>query len=178
MTEWEKILGGISPAMDIADTNGGATTGDWISIKGFEGVIILVDMGDGTAGSDLTFTLAQATVVAGTDTKVLNCLQTGRIFRKSAADFATLIASASASAWEKITQATADEKYEPTDSGEEVGLVALVVLASDLDRDGGFDCINCTLNAPGAAKYASMIYIPFGPAYTDSPDLVTAPIED
>jgi len=166
----------IVPIMAPVDTNDGATTGDYVSLKGFKRCLVVVVYGDGTAASDLDLVLYQATTVAGAGAKVLNALQTGRIYRKGAADYATL--AAAASTWEKITQATADEKYEPSDNGEEVGMIALEIMAEDLDCDGGFDCIRCDLTDPGAAKIAAGLYILGDPVNAAAPELMLSPTED
>lgn len=171
---WE-ILQGIVQGADIADTNSGATTGDRVSMKNHEACIVLVTMGDGTAGKDLDFTVHQSKTVAGGSEKVLNCLDTGRIYRKSAADFTAVQLL---TAWTKVTQATADEAYEPADSGEEVGMMAGIILAEDLDVDGGFDVIGAKLTDPDSAKYAVIHYILIGAKYPAAVELMPDPLVD
>jgi hypothetical protein len=145
------------PVMLPVDSNDAAVTGDYICLKGAKRVGVLVQMGIGTASSDLDIALYQATTVAGGSAKVLNCLQTGRIYRLAAAtDLATLQAL---TAITKVTQATADELYEPADSGELGGWMYVEVEPQDLDVDGGFDCIRADLTDPGAAKIVAACYV-------------------
>ncbi len=154
------------------DTNDGATTGDYVSMSQYESCLVVLLMGDGTAASDIDILLYQATTAAGGDVKVLNALETGRIYRKSAADYATL--AASTGLWTKVTQATADEAYEPDDSGEEVGIIALEVKASDLDVTNGFDWIRADFTDPGAAKICGFLYILGDPKNANAPELMQA----
>ena len=70
------------------DFNDAAVTGDFVSMKGWGGCAVMILYGDGTAGSDLQYTLSQATTVAGAGAKVLNALETGRIFTMDAATYA------------------------------------------------------------------------------------------
>jgi len=144
----------IVQAMDIADTNSAATTGDYFDMSKCERCLVLVIMGDGTAASDLDVSVHQSDDSSGTTTAVLNCLQTGRIFTKYAASFT---AAQALTGWTQATQATADEAYEPEDTGESVGLIALEIKASDLTD--GYRYIRADLTDPGAAKYAAMVYI-------------------
>ena len=157
------------------DANDAISTGDYVSMAQYARCLVVALMGDGTAGSDLDIVLYQATTAAGAGAKVLNCLETGRIYRKSAADFATLAASTTG-VWTKVTQATADEQYAPADSGEEVGIMAVEIMASDLDQDGGFDWIRADFTDPGAAKLCGFLYILGEPRNSAAPELMEAGI--
>jgi len=161
----------IELAATITDTNGSAITGDYVSLTQHDRCLILCIMGDGTAGdaNDLDLLIYQATDVAGGSAKVLNALETGRIYTKYGADFTAV---AALTGWTKVTQATADEQYCPTDSGESVGMIALEIEAADLDTDNGFCCIRCDTSNPGAAKYAAIVYIMGDPKYPADPTLM------
>ena len=119
----------IQMVMEPADVNGGATTGDYFDMSKCSEVEILVIMGDGTASSDLDIALAQSDDNAGSSTAVLNALVTGRIYTKYGATFTAFQAL---TAWTKVTQATADEKHEPDDNGESVGLMSYRITEEDL----------------------------------------------
>lgn len=150
-----------------ADINGAAVTGDYVSLKDFERCLVLVYAGDGSAGGDLDVKLYQATDNAGTGAKVLNCLETGRIYTKQhASSFATV------GQWTEETQATADEQYTDTDSGEQVNLWGLEVSAQDLDADNGFDHIRADVADPSAAKVVGLLYILGGAKHQTKPDLM------
>jgi hypothetical protein len=140
--------------MAPVDANDGATTGDYFDMSKCSECEIVVAFGDGTAGSDLDIALYQSDDNAGTTTAVLNCLETGRIYTKYAATYA---AYAALTAWTQVTQETADEKHEPDDNGEAVGLMSYRVLASDLTD--GYRYIRADLTDPGQAKIAAALYI-------------------
>jgi hypothetical protein len=140
--------------MEPADLNGGTTTGDYFDMSKCSECEILVLFGDGTASKDLDIAIQQSDDNAGTTTAVLDCLQTGRIYTKYAATYAL---SAALTAWTKVTQATADEKHEPDDNGESVGLMSYRVLASDLTD--GYRYIRADFTDPGAAKVVGALYI-------------------
>ena len=156
-----------------ADINGAGVTGDYVSLKNYDRVLILIYAGDGSAGGDLTVDIYQATDVSGTDAKVLNALETGRIYTKqNASSFAAV------GQWTKETQATADEEYTDATSGEQVNLWALEVMASDLDVDNGFDCFRADLADPGAAKVVGMLYVLYGASYPSAPEDMLSAIAD
>ncbi|MCP4601640.1 MAG: hypothetical protein GY847_14195 [Proteobacteria bacterium] len=162
----------IDLVMEPVDTNDGATTGDYVSFQNYRRCAIVLAMGDGTAASDIDMTVYQATDNSGTGAKALTVLETGRIYRKSAATYA---AYAAVTAWTEVSQSTAATDYTPDDNGEEVGLQVLELDASDLDTTNGFDHIRCDLTDPGAAKICSAFYIMFDPVYSHDPALMLDP---
>jgi len=165
----------IVPAIIPIDLNGAGAglAGDWVSLRNYARCLVVVLAGDGTAGHDITITLAQATAVAGTGTKALNCLETGRIYSKNHATAFTAI-----TAWTKETQGTADEVWTDAGSGEKVVLMALEIRREDLDVANGFDCIMATLTDPTAGKVGAMLYILTDPDYPAGPTLMKDPLVD
>lgn len=157
-----------------ADIDSAAVTGGYVSLKNFNRMLVLVYAGDGTATSgDLTVSLYQASDVSGTGAKVLNALETGRIFTKQhASSFATV------GTWTKETQAVADEQYTDATSGEQVNLWALEIAASDLDADNGFDCVRADIAATSSAKIVSGLYILGEPKQAGAPELMPSVIAD
>lgn len=171
MLERMQIVAG--QAAGPADINGAAVTGDYVSMKNYRRCLVLVYAGDGTAGGDLDVKLYQATDVAGTGAKVLNALETGRIFTKQhASSFATV------EQWTEETQATADEQYTDAASGEKVNLWGLEVMASDLDADNNFDCIRADVADPSAAKVVALLYLLGDAKYASRPDQMLSAIVD
>jgi len=156
-----------------ADINGAAITGDYVSLKNYRRCLVLVYAGDGTAGGDLDVKLYQASDVSGTGAKVLNCLETDRIFTKQHAS-----TFAGVGQFTKETQPTADEQYTDTDSGEQVNLWGLEVMASDFDADNNFDCLRADVADPGAAKVVGLLYMLMDPKYPASPELQLSAIAD
>ena len=157
----------VFPAVVVDDADDDAMqTGDVISMENYEDCLILIAYGDGTATSgDIEVTVNQGTDIAFGTNKALNALQTGRIFEKVNA--ATL---AAVGQWTEVTQAVADEVYTDADSGEECGMIALWVKASDLDVDNGYKCIRADLSAITSAKLVSAFYILTNPKYASAPD--------
>ena len=165
----------VQPAVVPQDLDGGAAkTGAYVSLVHFARVLVLVVFGDGSAGDDVEIKLYQAKDTSGTDAKVLNSIQTGRIYSKKGATEAALKA---VGAFTKDTQAVADELYVDTDSGEAAGLYAVEVQQSDLDD--GFNSIRADiLSADGAsaAKLAAALYIMGDPSYPAAPEAMVSPV--
>ena len=147
-----------------------ARTGDYISLKGAAGVLIVIFKGAGTAGDDPDFTLNQATAVAGTGAKVLNAVET--IYKKQG----TLTA---VGAWTKVTQA-ADELFSADDtSAESQGLYVIDVPADKLDVDNGYDCLSVDAADVGTnAQLGCVLYILYGLRYADQPENLESKIVD
>lgn len=177
MSENLKCLERVAPRLigEPADINGSGITGDYVSFKNYSRCLILIVAGDGSAGGDLGVKLYQATDVSGTDAKVLNALETGRIYTMNGADYATL---AALTVLTKETQATADEAWCDTDSGENVNILWAEIRADDLDVENGFDCMRCDIDDPGAAKVVAGFYLMMDPKYACAPELMPDPLVD
>lgn len=161
-------------ACEPDDLDDGAITGDYVSLENYERLLVVVGAADGTAGDDLTVNLYQATSAAGGSAKVLNCLETGRIYTKMAADFTAMQL---VTGWTKETQATADEEYTDTDSGEQSCLWCFEVRAADLDVANSFTHVRADLDGDGgAAKIGFMLYILLDPKYPAAPELMKDPL--
>lgn len=141
-----------------ASLAGAAQTGDYVSMAKARRCLILIPYGDGTHATNdqIEVKLYQATTAAGGSAKVLNALETGRIYTRSGANYATYAALTGLT---KVTQATADEAYVDVTSGNEVGHYQLEIDASDLDADNGFCFIRADLSATTNAKISQVIYI-------------------
>ncbi len=103
--ETNDIISAFAPV----DMQTAANTGDWISMKNWNHVTVVVFTGIGTAGDDATVTVEQATSIAGASNKALN--------------FTTLHAKRGATAlsavgtWTKVTQGAANT-YTHADDAE------------------------------------------------------------
>lgn len=143
-------------------------TGDYVSLKDYENLLVLILFGDGTATSgDIDIEVYQATDHEGTGVKALDALETGRIYSKV---HATSLAAVGQ--WTKETQATADEIYDDDTSGEKLGMIACEIMASDLDADGGFDHVRVDLDTIESAKLVCGAYILGGAKIQTQPDLM------
>jgi hypothetical protein len=161
-------------AATVADINASAITGDYINLAKYRRILVKLSMADGTATSgDIHMLMYQATDNAGTDAKVLNCLKTGRIWTRYAADYATY--AALTTGWTEVTQATADEEYADATSGEACGNICLEIRAEDLDIDGGFTHIRCDVEATSSSKIVCLEYLCADPARYDGPASMDVP---
>lgn len=154
----------IVPAFPMQDINTDAT-GDWVSLKNYDGCLVVFHKNAGTAGDDPSLLMLQATDVAGTGSKALN--------------FTTLYAKVGATALSAIGTFT---KYTFTATNDldlvsvggtdilaDVGetLCVLDIRASDLDVGGGFDCIQLSIEGDdiGNAVYGAAYYYLYGARY-------------
>lgn len=138
-----KIVSAIIP-VNLATA---ANNGDYISLKNYGHVDVVVFKGAGTAGEDPVITLKQATTVAGAGAKALK-FQTiyTNVGTQTSADTLTKVEGTD------IPRSTTDEStYLNTDSAEAEGLFVIPVDASMLDVDGGFDCVAVQIPDVGAA---------------------------
>lgn len=149
-------------AFSPADVNTDAD-GDYISLKNYDGCLVVVQKAAGTAGDDISLKLDQATAVAGTSTKALN--------------FTTLYAKVgtqtAVSTFTKYTFTATDDLDTVSVGGTDLeadsvaALFVIDVRASDLDVSNGFDCFRLTIEGDdlGNSCLASALYIPYGARY-------------
>jgi hypothetical protein len=150
----------------VLDVRNQTRTGDYVCMKDFRNLTIVVHFADGQAGDDVKLTVEQATDAAGTGHKAVNVLQTGRIFTKLGAADVTAVGG-----WTQETQAVADEEYTHADAGEQSGLYVVELSDEDFDLAGGFDWVRCDITgiANTAAKLACGEYILWNPRYSHAP---------
>jgi hypothetical protein len=145
-------------------------TGDYVSLKDYESLLVLITFNDGSATSgDIDIELYQATDTTNSqsDAKALNVCKTGRIYSKVHATDLSAVGQ-----WTAATQATADEIYDDEESGEKLGMIAIEVKASDLDVDGGFCAVRCDLDTISSAKLLTGHYILANPKVSADPTLM------
>ena len=161
------IVVGAAPA----DFNSAATV-DWVSLKNYDGCLVVLVKAAGTAGDDPSVILVQATDVSGTGSKALNCIR--RLYYKVGTQTGVNTWSSIA-----ITTATGDidtvSVNGTTDlAGDSVQAMFLVdVRASDLDVDNGFDCISYTWDDAdlGNTGLGTILFIPYGARYPQATPL-------
>jgi hypothetical protein len=153
LTEEGQLVVAIVP-IDLAS---GANNGDWVSMKGYTDLDIIVVTDAGTASEDPVLTVRQATDVAGTSAKALNFT---RVDSKVGAQ--TGIGQ-----FTKNTQAAANT-YTDLVSGEAENLFVIHIRGEELDLANGFDCVQFQLPDTGATagKFGCALYYLSGPRYT------------
>lgn len=153
-----KIVNGIAPVA-MATTAGDA---DYVSLKGFSGVSILLTVKNATTVTGCAVTLKQATAVAGTSEKALAFTKMWQNIDTGAAD--TLAETA----------VTSNTFTTDTTNSKDL-LYVMEIDAADLDVANGFDCVRLDgllmANAVGAVTY-----VLHGPRYASA--LAVAAITD
>lgn len=158
----------IHPAILPVDSNGGAMTGLAVSMKGYEGCLVVIQKKAGVAGDDPAISLLQGTSVAfGTN----KALQIDTVRQK-------LHATTVPGLFTEVTQSAADS-YTDLTSAEKAGIIAIDVKAEDLDVDNGYDCIRLDIADTGSAgaQLLSASYILYGPKYGGG-GVMLSPIAD
>lgn len=136
LVEAAQIVSAIVPV----DSQSAANNGDWVSMKNFDRLTVIVFKAAGTAGDDPVITMKQATDVSGTSAKALNFT---RVDSKVGAQ--TGIGSFTTN-----TQA-AGNTYTDTASAEAQGIFVIEFQSSDLDVANGFDCVQLSIPDTGSA---------------------------
>lgn len=130
-----------------------ARTGDYISLKNAGGVDILIFKGVGTDGDDQTFTLQQATTVAGGSAKDLAIIT--QYWEKEA-----VTDLLSTGVWTRVTQTAATTIAPGDPTAQYAAMYVVHVEADQLDVDNGFDCINMSNDGAGSnAQLGCILYI-------------------
>jgi hypothetical protein len=134
----------------------GANDGDWVSMKNYRHLAVIIFKGAGAAAEDPTVTMEQATNVAGSGAKALNFTT---IYSKEGADLFTI------GTFTKITQAAA-ATYTSATLGDNQALLVIEFNAEDLDVEGGFDCVRVRIADVGAtSQIGAALYLLSGPRY-------------
>lgn len=161
-----QIVPAFPPGTDINSD----ADGDWVSLKGFDGCLVVFHKAAGTAGDDPSIALNQATAVAGTSSKALTF---NHIYHKIGA---TALSSIGTFTKVELTTATADLDLVSVNSADlltDVGetMIVVNVRASDLDVDNGFDCLQLFIEGDdiGNATLAAAYYILYNSRYAGNP---------
>lgn len=147
------------PPAALATTAG---DGDYISMKNFDHltIVILVDNGATVTGGAVT--LKQASAVAGTGEKELA--------------FTTMWANVDTGASDTLVETAVTSNTFTTDTTNAKNLMYVIeVEATDLDTANGFDCIRIDV-ASMANAVGSVLYIAHAPAY--NPAIAVSAITD
>ncbi len=135
-------------ACEPKNYTGAANTIEYASMKLYDRLLILIQTGAWAAGT-AAVTLKQATAVAGTGTKAL-------AFTKMWVNTAVLP--------DTFTKTTVASNTFNLDTANL--LYVIEVVASDLDVDGGFDCVGVNVATPGAnADFYGIVYLAAGASY-------------
>lgn len=137
----------------------GANDGDWVSMKGYRRLVVIVFKGAGAAAEDPTLTMEQAKDVAGTSAKALTFTT---IYTKEGADLFTI------GLFTKVTQAAA-ATYTNASLGDNQALIWLEFTGEDLDGANGFDCVRARIADVGNTSQVGCILYLLGQPRTAPP---------
>ena len=140
-------------------------TGDWVSLKNYDGCLVVIHKNAGTAGDDMTITLAQASDVGGTGSKALTFNHLYATVGATALTATGTFTKYTGTAVSTLDTVTAFGTDLTADSNE--ALFVVDVRASDLDVSNGFDCIRVSSEGDDLANaaYISGNYILYGARY-------------
>jgi len=156
--ESNQLAAGFLP-VDLQTATAGLRTGDWVSLKQYNHVVIVLYKDQGTAGDDVTLTVQQATSSAGGSAKSLNFTT---LHSKLATDLLTV------EQWTKSTQAAAST-YTTDDSGDNELLWVVEFDADELDVNGGFLFVRASVNDVGSnAQLGCLFYILTEPRFANA----------
>jgi len=144
LVEDAKIISGISPI----DINATATDGDWVSMKNYANLTIILTFGVSLTGTP-AITLQQATTVAGGSEKALGFDWAWKDVGLTGALTKTAVTS------DTFSKAATSQQ-----------MFVMEVRSEQLDVDGGFDCVQVAIATPGSnATLVSCIYILHSASY-------------
>lgn len=158
------IVSGVVP-LDLQT----ARTGDYVSLKNWGHLTVVVFKAAGTDNDDPTFTFNQATAVAGTGAKGLNVTE---YMEKEG----TLT---SVTGWTRVTQTAASTVSPGDPSAQSQAIYVFEFDSSDLDADGSFDCVSVDTSDVGTnAQLGCVLYILSDPKYGGHPPNHPDPLVD
>lgn len=149
LTDVAKVVVGCPPAA-LTTTAG---DGDYVSLKNFNRLTIIISVDNGTTVTGGAITLLQAQDVAATGAKALA--------------FSKMWANTDVGAGDTLTEtAVTNNTFTTSTTNDKNLLYVIEVCATDLDRANGFDCVRVD-SASMANAVGSVIYILHGSRYSD-----------
>lgn len=155
----------IAAAIVPVDLAGGQNDGDWVSLKNYNHCAVIFIKEPGAVGEGPILTFEQATAVAGTGAKALP-IPDG-VYVKSGADLFAI------GQFTKVAASTSNT-YNLSAAGDNQNLIVVEFNASDLDVEGGFDCLRLKIADTGATagQLGAALYLLSGPRHTPPPSAI------
>lgn len=136
-----------------------ANTGDWVSMKNFKHVAIVLVKGAGANGEPPTITVQQAKDASGGSAKALNFTD---VYVKSNADITTV------DKFTKTTQASGNT-YAPA-AGDTQMVAVIEFDAQDLDTENGFSFVQASIADVGStSQIGTILYVLGAGRYVGEP---------
>lgn len=137
------------------NTTGAAVTGDYVSLKGYGRLGIVIAQG-AWAGGTPAVTIKQASAVAGTGEKAVSFAKKWSKVALTGTTFAEA--------------AVSSDTFNLPNTANTV--TYLEVNAEDLDADNGFDCVRVDIASPGAnADLIAVVYLLLDPRYPQATNI-------
>lgn len=143
-------------------TGGSARSGDWVSLKGYDGCLILVQIAQGNAATT-AITVDKATAVAGTGNSDGITMNNWWKLEDT---------PGTASIW---TKGTAAASITSSATGTGSSLYAIDIKAAEL---GAYDCIQLELGASNASNLVSASYVLYNGRYDGPAAMNVDPVVD
>lgn len=145
LIEQAHIVTGLAPIVPSSSTP------DYVSLKNFERLTVIIVADNATSVTGSAITLKQASVVAGSDEKALA--------------FDTMYANEDTAAGDTLTETAVTSDTFTTDDTDNKNLLYVIeVKAEDLDIANGFDCVRVGAG-DAAASVIGVVYILWGAKY-------------
>lgn len=155
LTDKCKIVVGCPPAL-LATTAG---DGDWVSLKGYRKLTIVLCILNATTVTGGAVTLLQAQAVAGTNAKALS--------------FSSALRNVDAAASDTLASFAVSSDTFTTDSTNSKQLLYVIDIdATQLDQANGFDCVRIDV-ASSAASVGCALYFLHPMRYSTAPSAIT-----
>ena len=160
MLERAKFVTGCAPAA-LASTAG---DGDFVSMKNYRRLTIVISILNGSTVTGTAITLIQATEVAGTTNKALG--------------FTRMWANTDTGAGDTLTETAVTSNTFTTNTTNAKSLMYVIeITENDLDRDNGYDCVRVD-GASAANSVGSVLYILSEPKYVPEGQALPSAIVD
>ena len=149
-----QIVSGFVPV----DMQTASNPGDVVSLKNYNHLTVILFKGIGTDGQDPVLTFEQGTDVAFGTNKVLANID--EFWQKQATDLTTV------GTFTRVTQTASQTVTLDGTSAQSQGVYVFEIDATDLDVDGGYDCVRVTVaDVGGNAQLGCLLYILTEPRY-------------
>lgn len=161
-----RLIDVLKPVMGCAPAalTGAAGDGDYVSMKNYSKLTVLISVLNGSTVTGGAVTLKQASAVAGTGEKALS--------------FSKMYSNVDCAAADALTETAVVSDTFTTDTTNSKQLMyAIEVDADDLDQANGFDCVRVDV-ASMANAVAAVTYLLWGSRYSKPAGGMPAAITD
>jgi hypothetical protein len=148
--------------------HGGAITGDWVSLKGYERACLVILLTTGADDTETTITIDKATsVTAGDESTGITITNFWTLYNMVSAAPAT----------HAMTKGTAAASIVTVTDQSTTHRIVIDIDAAELPTSTyDFDCLQCTTAGSNAAHFISGLWILYNPRYAMAQANMISPI--